>query len=324
MTTSSDAGAQPWRIEPAARHDLSAVLAFVAACERAEYGQPDTAMLEGVEIAWGKSGFAPATDAWIARDAAGQMVGYAHLGAGDPDDANASVFIHPHTGSAALGAALCRRVEERARARLAERPSSEPSRLIFWAAATNAPTHLALEAEGYAQVRHMWGMELALGDEPPSAPVWPAGIAVRACASEDDLRLAHATVNDAFQDYWGYVAWSFEEFRQSMIQITGFDPALWFLAVEAASGAVVGTALCEALPDRGWVNDLGVRRAWRGRGIGEALLRHAFGVFHARGHRLVGLGVDSQNLTGATRLYEGAGMRIERQYDVYAKALGDQ
>jgi ribosomal protein S18 acetylase RimI-like enzyme len=71
------------------------------------------------------------------------------------------------------------------------------------------------------------------------------------------------------------------------------------------------------------VYDLGVGRAWRGRGIGEALLRHAFGVFHTRGFRLVGLGVDSQNLTGATRLYERAGMRIERQYDVYAKGLGD-
>jgi hypothetical protein len=31
----------------------------------------------------------------------------------------------------------------------------------------------------------------------------------------------------------------------------------------------------------------------------------------------VGLGVDSENLTGATRLYEKAGMHVERQNDTY-------
>ena len=321
MTVFSGTDGQPWHIESASRGDLPVALEFIAACSRAEYGQPDTAMLEGVEIAWGKPDFEPTTDAWVARDAADQMVGYAHLGAGDPDDANASFFIHPEFGSAALGAALCRLAEARARSRLIGASASETARLIYWAAATNAPAHHALEAEGYDLARHIWGMELALGDEPPPAPTWPAGVTVRICASEDDLRQAHATVTDAFQDHWGYVARSYEDYSQSMIQIAGFDPTLWFLAVEAGSGAVVGTALCEALPDRGWVNDLGVRRAWRGRGIGEALLRHAFAVFYARGFRLVGLGVDSQNLTGATRLYERAGMRVERQYDVYVKAL---
>jgi mycothiol synthase len=323
----NDIGEQGWRIQPAARSDLPAALEFIAACGRAEYGQPDTAMLDGVEIAWGKPDFAPSTDAWIARDSAGHLVGCAHLGAGERADAQASFFIHPESGSAELGAALCRRAEARARSRLTGAPAHEtarPATLTFWTAATNAPSRQALETEGFAPARHIWGMELSLGDASPQAASWPAGIAVRTCASEADLRLAHATVNDAFQDHWGYVARSFEDYSQSMIQVAGFDPTLWFLAVEAGSGAVVGTALCEALPDRGWVNDLGIRRAWRGRGIGEALLRHAFWVFHERGFRLVGLGVDSQNLTGATRLYERAGMRIERQYDVYVKALGGQ
>jgi mycothiol synthase len=324
MIASSGPGDQDWRIEPASRGDLPAALDFVAACGHAEYGQPDTAMLEGVEIAWGKPAFRPSTDAWFARDASGAIAGYAQLGASDPSNAQGGCFIHPESGTVEMGVALCRRVEARARLRLADAHAGELSpgaTLTIWAAATNGPAHLALEAEGFGPARHIWGMELALGDEPPPVPTWPSGIVVRACATEDDLRAAHATVNDAFQDHWGYASRSFEEYSQSMIQIAGFDPTLWFLAVEEGSGAVVGTALCEALPDRGWVNDLGVRRAWRGRGIGDALLRHAFGVFHARGMRLVGLGVDSQNLTGATRLYERAGMRIERQYDVYTKAL---
>jgi mycothiol synthase len=84
---------------------------------------------------------------------------------------------------------------------------------------------------------------------------------------------------------------------------------------------VAGVLLGEMLPDRGWVNDLAVRRPWRGRGLGEALLRHAFGAFYRRGQRTVALGVDSQSLTGATRLYERVGMRVERQYDICEKVL---
>ena len=52
-----------------------------------------------------------------------------------------------------------------------------------------------------------------------------------------------------------------------------------------------------------------------------ALLHHSFGELYRRGKRKVGLEVDAQSLTGATRLYEKAGMRVDRQYDVYEKEL---
>jgi mycothiol synthase len=56
-------------------------------------------------------------------------------------------------------------------------------------------------------------------------------------------------------------------------------------------------------------------------GLGMALLRHSFGEFYHRSARKVALEVDSQNLTGATRLYERAGMHATRQYDIYEKEL---
>lgn len=62
-------------------------------------------------------------------------------------------------------------------------------------------------------------------------------------------------------------------------------------------------------------------RPWLKRGIGRALLRHSFNEFYRRGKRKVGLGVDAQNLTGALRLYEGAGMHIDQAYDHYEKEL---
>jgi ribosomal protein S18 acetylase RimI-like enzyme len=65
----------------------------------------------------------------------------------------------------------------------------------------------------------------------------------------------------------------------------------------------------------------GVRRPWRRRGLGLALLRRAFGEFQRRGERLVQLGVDAASPTGATRLYERVGMRTITTLDDWTKAL---
>ncbi|PKN49141.1 MAG: hypothetical protein CVU58_04450 [Deltaproteobacteria bacterium HGW-Deltaproteobacteria-16] len=43
--------------------------------------------------------------------------------------------------------------------------------------------------------------------------------------------------------------------------------------------------------------------------------------YYERGKRWAGLGVDAQSLTGVTRLYETAGMRMPRQSALYEKEL---
>jgi ribosomal protein S18 acetylase RimI-like enzyme len=75
------------------------------------------------------------------------------------------------------------------------------------------------------------------------------------------------------------------------------------------------------MPGVGWVGILGVRRQWRRRGLGRALLLKALQEFRSRGFREVGLGVDAASLTGATRLYESVGMRVTAQFDIYEKQL---
>jgi len=49
--------------------------------------------------------------------------------------------------------------------------------------------------------------------------------------------------------------------------------------------------------------------------------RHSFGELYRRGQRKVSLDVDAQSLTGATRVYEKAGMDVQRQTAVYEKEL---
>jgi ribosomal protein S18 acetylase RimI-like enzyme len=121
-------------------------------------------------------------------------------------------------------------------------------------------------------------------------------------------------------DHWDHAPAPFEEWQRAILQRADFDPALWFVATHGDE--IAGVALCfDSVENSGWLRSLAVRSRWRRRGLGLALLRHAFGVFHARGRRLVGLAVDSQSPTGATRLYERAGMHVTEQYDTCEKIV---
>ena len=61
--------------------------------------------------------------------------------------------------------------------------------------------------------------------------------------------------------------------------------------------------------------------AAQSKGLGRALLLHTFGEFHRRGVTRISLGVDSQNATGATKLYESVGMHVEQETVVWEKRL---
>ena len=176
--------------------------------------------------------------------------------------------------------------------------------------------------EGYTRVRAFWDMATRL-EGPPPAPIWPDGIVVRPFVPGEDEYAAYTTAEEAFQDHWGHVAIPFEEWRASRIDHEGFDPALVFLARDGdeVAAAIRCRRRGEGASEKGWVDNLSVRRPWRGRGLGTALLLHAFDAFYRRGIRAVGLGVDAESLTGATRLYQRAGMHVERHFDVYRKTL---
>jgi ribosomal protein S18 acetylase RimI-like enzyme len=164
-------------------------------------------------------------------------------------------------------------------------------------------------------------------DTPPATPTWSENIFVRTYNPETDLEAVYGAADDSFRDHYGHVDTPFEEglqrFKYFMTGYEGFDPALWFIAMDGDQ--VAGICLCRDRsydnPDVGYINTLGVLRPWRKRGIGLALLQHAFDEFYRRGKRKAGLGVDAQSLTGALRLYENAGMHIHQAFDRYEKEL---
>lgn len=131
-------------------------------------------------------------------------------------------------------------------------------------------------------------------------PRWPDGVRVRAFA-DADAHSVHALLEHGYRRGGGSV----DDFRSWHAAMTGdreFDPEVWFLAW--AGERLAGVALCWT---SAFVKDLVVREEWRGRGLGEALLRHAFAVFRERGRDAVELKVHATN-EPAIRLYRRTGM----------------
>jgi mycothiol synthase len=178
----------------------------------------------------------------------------------------------------------------------------------------------ALERRGYRLIRHSFLMQIDFVD-PPEPARWPSGFAVRSYAGEEDMQAVYECHLESFADHWEFQPEPLEVWRRYGVERSDFDPTLWWLA--EADGSLAGICLghwhTSGDPTFGWVGVLGVRRQWRGRGLGLALLQHSFAAFAARAATRVGLGVDAENTTGAVRLYERAGMRVGRRMDVYER-----
>ena len=184
--------------------------------------------------------------------------------------------------------------------------------------AENEAARTLLERLGYRDARHYYEMRIEL-DGPPPAASWPPGLGA-APFELADARNLHAAINDAFAGEWNFHQRAFEEFKKFRLEAPDFDPSLWFVVKDA--GEIAAFILCWAKRFGGpHVGLVGVRETWRRRGLGLALLHHAFGEFHRRGERRVGLGVDAENATGATLLYERAGMHVRFEEVVYEKEL---
>jgi ribosomal protein S18 acetylase RimI-like enzyme len=188
---------------------------------------------------------------------------------------------------------------------------AETGRLRVWTSETDARTVGAFEALDFEPVRHSYRMEIDLDTDPPP-PVWSDGITVRN-ATTADHRSIHEAVIEVWRDTSDYYDETFEDWAHWNVESPSYDPSLWFLAY--AGDELAGFSVCRRNDidhSAGYVGLLGVRRPWRRQGLGEALLLRSFQAFREHGWTRGTLGVDASSPTGATRLYERAGMRIYR------------
>ena len=235
--------------------------------------------------------------------------------------------VSPDYEKQGIGTFLIHWAEERSRQAVERVPDGARVSMYLQSSSTHEPTRRLFEKLGLDAVRYSWFMIADLEEKPPE-PEWPEGIHLSTYKEFPNLETVYRAIDEAFQDHWGHVDSEDEEerlerFRHSIENDETFDPELFFLAMDEEE--IAGAAFCSPRyggdPETGIVETLGVRRPWRRRGIALALLHHAFGEFYQRGHKHVGLGVDTQNLSGATRLYEKAGMHIAKEFTFYEKEL---
>lgn len=292
---------------PAAWDDLDAVVTLRNACDRADVGFEDP-VREHLEEDWRTSTFDLASSTSMVHAADGTLVAYAQASGLNPElSLDGFGFVHPDHRRRGLGAALVDWTEERAAA-------VGTPKLHNAVNSTDGPADTLLLRRGYAHVRTFWHMQIDLGSPVSTTP--PEGIAIRPYRHDADAKAVFDAIEEAFQDHWGYEPYPFDLHAEQMGRT---DPRLAPLAIEDEE--VVGAALGRLVEGAGWIDIVAVRRAWRGRGIAKALLLRSFEGFAELGVGSVLLNVDSENPTGATRLYEKAGMRERRSFHLFEKRL---
>ncbi len=299
---------------PPRREDAEAVTAVISACQLADTGASDMSVEELLDD-WHSLDLAEDAVAVIAPE--GTIAAYADVINRSFVTVSVYGYVHPDLRGLGLGAYLIKWGERWTRDRIPHAPDHARVVVQYYVNKANEAARRLLEDLGYVPVRGVYVMETGL-DEPPPQPHWPAGISVRAFVPDRDERPVFEAVEDAFRDTWGRPRGTFERFAG----ITGresFDPSLWFLAVDGDE--IAGVILCKKIAGEGWVDVVGVRRPWRNRGLGLALLRHAFTEYHRRAVHKVSLSVDAESITGAPRLYGRAGMRVRESYIVHLKEL---
>ncbi len=283
-------------------------MAILRACDLHDVGFDDVSDV-WIKEDWTSSGH---RGAWIVQDAQGRPCGFANLGSIDPSSTIDSFLPVLPAHRAAVRPALLELIEREARSVAA----GTPTLLASFSAEEGAGP--AVEAAGFSFARVFCHMQRPIDAAfRPTAP--PPSVTIRPYVPGDDDRLGWELIDQAFVGHFGMDPVGLEDYLHDVIESDSWDPTL--AAIAELDGTSVGIVTGYLLEAVGWIGDLGVIEAGRGRGIGRALLEHGFALLAARGASRIQLNVDSANATGATRLYEAAGMTVRRSFECYEKHL---
>lgn len=224
--------------------------------------------------------------------------------------------IHHEYFDSGLGMLLTAWGEERARALLTQCPLDVQIAIGGEANEKMLYLRAMLESAGFSQMRRFYRMRIDM-TEPPTEQPLPAGYHYQTYHHPEQLPTIVDVDRQAFRDHYGYTEGDFDEevaeVGHFLESTPDFDPTLFGNVIEDSTGKMVATSWLlmqdDGDPNCAYVDGVAVLREHRGKGIALAMLTRAFARFYERDRRSVTLGVDSENLTGALRLYTKAGMR---------------
>ena len=162
-------------------------------------------------------------------------------------------------------------------------------------------------------------------DDLPDAPL-PPGLEIRA-VEPGHLRAIFEAEVEALRDHWGEGVPTDADYQRFLTDQVQGDHSLWRVAWEGdqVAGMVRGYINAEENRTferkRGWVESISVRRPWRRRGLARALIASTITALRERGMTEGALGVDTENPSGALRLYESCGFVAAQREAVYRRPL---
>jgi mycothiol synthase len=295
-------------VRAARRDDLDATVAMLNEHSRRLHGADDVTPRDLLQY-WESPDVELGQDILVAENDAG-IVGYADVGLHGEH-----VWLDVRATDDESLPGLLLAIENVAAAKM---PAAS---LMGYTSAEDAPLRDLFAGSGYDLVRHSYRMKIELTGDLPE-PEWPDGVSVRTMRDGEERRFYDAH-NASFAGTWMFHPEPYETWHHWFVEDPSFDPSLWFAADhrDELAGIVIARP-AEHEPGLGWIRILGVLPEYRQRGLGQALLRHAFAEFAGRGFDAVGLGVDAENPTGAVRVYERAGMHVERTNLLFEKRQG--
>jgi mycothiol synthase len=307
--------------------DLSAMNAIANAI-RAANGDPFTTSDEQFARFYADPpGSDPATDVAVA-EIDGRIVGYGRAAWHEALDGTRIYemipFLDPAASGAELFTTMVDALETRLRVIAAGHPSSGGMFETF--SGDLAPERDALlAAAGYEPVRYNFSMVRPSVDDLPDAPL-PDGLEIREVRPEH-LPAIWAADQEAFRDAWGFSPASDADYQRFLTDPVTSDTSLWRVAWSGNEVAGQVRAFINAEENerygrlRGYTESISVRRPWRRRGLARALIAASFPLLRARGMTEAALGVDTQNASGALRVYEGCGFRPVARTSIWRKPL---
>ncbi|NKQ35218.1 MAG: GNAT family N-acetyltransferase [Chloroflexi bacterium] len=238
---------------------------------------------------------------------------------------NVGGSVHAAHRRQGLGHFLMAWAEAWARQQTAEFTDGLPRRLEAGCRGHQADRIKLFEEVGFRPTRYFFQMERDLAKPIPEKPL-ASGLALANWTPELD-EAVRAAFNDSFRDHWGFFLVD-ETLWPVFTGKPDFRGDLSQLALDG-DGRVIGFCLCSVSEERnaqtgkreGVMDEIGVIRGWRKRGIASALIVAAMRAFREAGLEYAKLGVDTENPTGALRLYENLGFYSVRRSIAFHKEL---
>ncbi|MDY6940162.1 MAG: GNAT family N-acetyltransferase [Cyanobacteriota bacterium] len=306
--------------------DLEAIVELINTCDEVDRTDSSTTVA-GLRRSIESPTQDKARDFALWHDRQNQLIGYARLWIPESgDDIAGSLWfcVRPHNRDGSIESEMV----DWAQAQIREVARERGIRVKLHSECRDTQTERQafLEGCGFTRVRYFFTMARSLS-EPIPTPKFPEGFRVQKSQVRQNTQAYVEMFNQSFIDHWDFSPLTVEELEYFSGKPT-YRPELDLVAI-SPDGTFAAFCFAEIDPEEnqrydrneGVIEVLGTRRGFRQRGLGRAMLLSGLQGLREAGVETAKLGVDSQNPSGALRLYESVGFDRVETWMTYAKVV---